>query len=586
VSDFVVTWDWGARSESLRRTHAALGATKSFLLTTVPMPVSVVVVESRDIARWDEVTSPSLATTPVPDTYTAKTTIPDIARYVRLDFKIRLTIGSATATCLDVHQLFVITVGDLLQPLQYSFPAATYGLGTSGPVSSIPAQRRRVIGTSPLIAVTTGGVQINCEFLDVTELWWANWAAKDQRGWYLDPDLGGRADLLRVLAWTSGTAPMLWFVAVSPQAVKGVTPSQPTGVTVPQRADADIVFFRAPAGFNSFRYTSDAAGFLDTRHGDTTMRQLGRWLLQPLSISQLRAKRSKMGSAPKPADLDYMSLRLLPYTAAPAIDPKDPIDVIKRDAHMAFRGACVEAALSRSPRQDVAFLPLGFDGSPGPFVQGGYSALTRPKELKNVLDSARRLLWMRNAVGQELESTPSFNRSIWLLGSSAANATMFTALQANVTDVDRIISCDATPVDTNLLSVGVKAFDAASKAKTTLRAFVITTPNAWKKKSEYEDIEKRLRDTHVDITMLPVNADWDTYWTYPPTATSNGLLFEVLREWDGHGLASSKRMGDGTADQWLFWHEWSVHGGHLIPGSMTPSGQGYVKTFFEAVLRD
>ena len=102
--------------------------------------------------------------------------------------------------------------------------------------------------------------------------------------------------------------------------------------------------------------------------------------------------------------------------------------------------------------------------------------------------------------------------------------------------------------------------------------------------SAYEEIEKKIQQTKVDITMLPLNAEWDNYWTYPPTATTNPLLFEVLHDWDGNGLASSKRMGDGLARQWLFWHEWSVHGGHLVPAST--SAQGYVKTFLEDVLRD
>jgi len=584
MGDVVVTWDWGARSETLRQMHASLQAKKSFLLTTAPLPVSVGVLDTAQIAGWDAAVPTPLTTTAVAGTYTAKTSIPASAAYVRLDFKLQLTIGGTTATCLEFSQLFSVGADGALLPTQYSFADITYENRTSGPAQKISPTRRIMLGACPLLTVLATGAQINCEFIDVTELWWANWAAKDEWGWYLDSDLGGRSDLLRVLAWTSGAAPMLWFVAVSPQAAAGAPPE--ASRESKKRAGADIVFFRAPAGFNSFFYTSDAAGFLHPRHGNTTMLHLARWLLSPLSLSRFLAKQKKKGSDPKPMILQFMCLRLIPITPAPAIDPPDPIDMVRKSVQVAFRPASVEGALSRSPAEDIAFLPLGFDGTKGVFEQGGYAALAKGGELKKVMSSARRLLWMRSAVGRSVRATPTFERAIWLLGSSAANASMFAALKANAPDIARIISCDAAPVADNLFKPGVPALEVASARKTGLRAFFITTPHAWSSKAEYEDIKRKIANTKVDVTMLPLDVDWDNYWTYPPSATSNPLLFEVLRDWDGNGLSSSKRMGDGLARQWLFWHEWAVHGGHLIPGSATADGQGYVKTFLEDVLRD
>ena len=52
--------------------------------------------------------------------------------------------------------------------------------------------------------------------VDVTELWWAV-HPEESRVFYLHPGLGSRAEHLRVLAWTGGGLPMIWF-AVLPDA--------------------------------------------------------------------------------------------------------------------------------------------------------------------------------------------------------------------------------------------------------------------------------------------------------------------------------------------------------------------------------
>jgi hypothetical protein len=578
--------------------HGSLNATKSFILTKAPLPVELGVLNAADVAQWDTATPTTLIVTPVANTYTANSVIPDTAALVRLDFRLQVTIGAATATCIEFRQLFAISAQGALLPNSYSFENIVYNPSTSGPVraTGVFPPRRVFLGTCPLLSVTPGRVEINCEFADVTELWWANWAAKDEWGWYLDPDLGGRQELLRVMAWTSGTAPMLWFAAISPQSLTGnASPPQPSS-----RQGAEIIFFRAPAGFNSFRYSSDEKGFLDSNHGDRTMFHLARWMLSPLSWTQIEAKLKKRGSNPLPKEVELMSLRIKPDSPPPAILPKDPIDSIQKNFRRAFRPVCVEAALSRSPALDVALLPLGFDGGRDPPIPDGYTALLHRDALRDTVNSARALLWTRSAVGTSLTSTPSFDRQIWLAGNSGANDAMFRCLSANAADIDRVISFDATdgfPGQQLLPGTGVRAVAAAAKIRAklgkTLRAVFVTTPHMWKTKDEYQKIETKLVATKADVVMLPPDSEWDTYWTYPPTSTSNPLLFEVLRAWDGNGLAASKRFGvmvpppPAGRVQWLFWHEWSVDGGHLVtvPGGAAgapPTIQ--VKTFFEDVL--
>jgi hypothetical protein len=602
-----VTLDWGARSEQLRVRYSALNARKSFLLANAPTPVVVGVVAAAQAAQWDTVTPTPVAVTPVAGTSTATAAIPDTATLVRLDFSLRLTIGSATATCLEFRQLFSVGAGGSLMPSQYSFQNAAFRAGSasaaSSPVPVPPTARRTILGASPLVTVTAAKVTVNCEFLDVTELWWANWAAKDQWGWYLDPDLHGRPDLLRVLAWTSGTAPMLWVVALSDQAVTGTVTTVPRPDQPKPRTGADIVFFRAQAGLNSFRYSADEAGFLNATHGDKTMYNIARWMLSPLPEAEMVPKLAKTGAGP-PANLTLAGMRVRPNVMPPAVSPADPLDAVQGNVFWAFRPVGVEAALLRSPGPDIAYLPLGFDagGAADPFTTGGgYTALMRPGELPQILTSARALLWMRGAISSGDTATPTPDRQIWLLANSAANRQMFSCLNANSTAIDRVISCDATPSSELLVPAGVPAIQNAAaarkKAGKAFKAVVVTTPNMWwdaksptmaGAKTAYQKVETALVATKADVVMLPPDAEWNAYWTFPPTATSNPNVFEVLRFWDGNGLATAQRFGTihppkpAQSFQWLFWHEWSVDGGHLEGTAPAPLR---IRTFFEDALK-
>lgn len=589
-----VLLNWGERSERLRALHANLGGAKSFLLTKAPTPVTLGALTAAQVPSWDSAAATPIPVNAVSGTFTATATIPPGTTHVRLDFDLTITIGSATASCLEFRQLFTVGTGDVLMPIQYSiqdhlFKAST-AAGSSPPTPAPGARRRVMLGACPLLTATATSVIVNCEFLDVTELWWSIWGAAEQWGWLLDPDFHGYPHMIRVLAWTSGCAPMLWFVALSGSALEGAGPAA--------RSGADVVFMRAQAGFNTFRYANNESGFLNSKHGDTTMFHLSRWLLSPLAESETAAKIAKTAGAPKPFGVGYAGIRLRPTTMPPAISPKDPMDQVDADVRWAFRPAGVHSALMRSASPDIAFLPLGFDAGapPDPYTTGGgYTALLKPGALSDVINSARALLWTRGSFSRSETATPSFDRQIWLAANSAANRQLFACLKANAADIDRIVSMDATKAVDVLLPMGIPAVQAAAdkrtKAGKTFKAVIVTTPNMWTDKATYLDIEKKLNASKADIVMLPPTAEFDNYWQHPPTATSNPLMFEALRFWDGNGLAASQRLGTvPKGHQWLWWHEWSVDGGHFDttpsppPGMAGPAPLPRVRSFFEDAL--
>ena len=604
MADRTFVVDWGVRSEQLRARFADLGARKSFLLTGAPTPVTAVAVPPAQVAQWDAVAGTPLTVTPVPNTFRVNLTVPDTVTMLRLDFSLKVSVDGKTATCLEFHQLFQVGPGATLSPTQYAFTSVELTTGP-GPGATAPllvptgGANRIVLGACPLVRVTTTTVEVNCEFLDVTQLWWAIWAAKDNWGWYLDPDLGGRPDRLRVLAWTSGTAPMLWFVSVSDNAANGgAAPATGGG----RAQGADVVFFRAPAGFNSFVYTADESGFKHAMHGDRTMFHLARWLLSPLPHAEMTAKLAKPSIGGRPDRVMFASMRLIPDNPAPAISPADPLDLIPSGPdgfRWAFRPIGVEEALKQSPSEDIAFLPLSFDGFEGPFVSGGgYTALLKKDGLADILNSARALLWMRGAIHRNATAAPTTERQIWLLANSGANGPMFGCLRGNMSAIDRVITCDATSNQgILLLNPGVPAISAAAKARAKLqKAFkvvCVTTPNMWTgmkgktQKAAFLDIQKQVIATGAAVTFLPADAEWDDYWTHPPTASSNPLTFEVMKAWDGNGLTKSKQFGTVSGGrQWLFWHEWSVNGGHLeVSTGPTGATKVRVRTFFEDALK-
>jgi hypothetical protein len=582
-----LTINWGTRSAALVRKYANLSARKSFVLANNIPIIKLGYVDPSDIAQWDTVTPRDIPVVFSAGKETAQATYLPLKAFIRLDFRFDVKIGQHTETGIEFRQLLVNGENFELIASQYSIKDICYKPSPQGPEDNRGdslSGRRRFTGSCPLVTSQAHTIEINCEFVDVTKLWWKTWAARDQWRWYLSPDLGGRQERLKVLLWTSGTAPMIWFAAVSDAAFTSLE-----GTATQKRAGADIVMFRPPAGFNSFFYTNDEKGFLDARHTDTTQFHLGRWLLSPLTHSKFKALKAKYPTTTpsSPAQLELLSLRLHPVTDNP-IAPSDPIDRIGQNVREAFRLIGVEAALSRTGHADVALLPLGFDGLAG-FAGGGYSALTQKDAIEDTLMSVRKTLWIRGAIGYATSTTPSFSRQIWLLGHSAANRSLFASLANNARVINRIISFDATPAKDVLIGIGKTALETAHKIrsgnKLTFSAVIITTPNMWSSKPQYDEIKKTLAETKATMTFLPLDSEWAYYWKHPPTQATNAHLFEVLREWDGKGLNNSKPRGTkGVGNEWLFWHEWAAHGGHVVLNPKTKDVDS-IRTFLQDALQ-
>jgi hypothetical protein len=161
MATYTVTVDWGARSEALRAMHTNLKPAKSFLLTTAGAPVTVGALTTAQVAGWDTAVPTPLAVTPVPRTYTATAAVPDSTAFVRLHFALRLTIGSATATCLEFRQLLQLGTGGALMPSQHSFENVVYQPSAAGPVRLTDGgpTRRILVDASPLVSLTATSVR-------------------------------------------------------------------------------------------------------------------------------------------------------------------------------------------------------------------------------------------------------------------------------------------------------------------------------------------------------------------------------------------------------------------------------------------
>ncbi len=440
--------------------------------------------------------------------------------------------------------------------------------------------------------MSPGNVSINAEFVDATALWWM--VRNDKWGWYLNPELAGRPEHLRVLAWTGGGDPMIWFAVLPDAAVfSDFSPQPPGGAhadpgAAPSTA-TDLVFFRPPPGVNSFPYDASAKGFADSRHDDTTMYILARYLLSPIPADRFDAIK-KGGKVRLPA---LLSDQIVPVSTNPTT-PADPIeiDVASGQGFRAkFRPVGLEGAFNRGGGARVMLLPLAAGDTDHPYetvIMG---------DLKTTVRSALQLLWNGFAIGRMASATPSFDRrELWLAGHSAGNLSMWACLQSNQADVERIISFDPSPKASSLTpgtAIIALASRTRAKASKTLDVFAVTTPNLTQDaKTGLDDkTDLELRRTGAAITVLPDFSRRSTYWQLPSTSTSNDYLRYLLTQWSDDLLAQSAK----TPARWffLFFHELAVFGGDLVRPSAPPAKPGQkapaaptptVKTFFETAL--
>jgi hypothetical protein len=171
-------------------------------------------------------------------------------------------------------------------------------------------------------------------------------------------------------------------------------------------------------------------------------------------------------------------------------------------------------------------------------------------------------------------SSPRFEgRELWLAGHSSGNLSLWVGLNSNAADVARVISSDATPMDSNL-SAGLKVLKAASaarkKAGRKLDVFAITTPNLTNRADTglTDALDRDLRKTGADVTVLPPFDRRSSYWQLPPTPTTNAYLRYLLENWGDDLLKESAK----SPGKWffLFFHELAMFGGDLAPAPAPP----------------
>jgi hypothetical protein len=268
--------------------------------------------------------------------------------------------------------------------------------------------------------------------------------------------------------------------------------------------------------------------------------------------------------------------------------PVDPM-TIARVLWTAFRPVGLEAALNRVGVPHVLFLPLGFDAAQTkkgePPDPGGYEGAFGPN-LKATVRSALFVLWNDGAIARELETPPTLDdRQLWLAGHSSGNLGLWSCLEKNQADADRVISLDAAPKASNL-ATGIRlitnAVQVRAKQKKTLEAFFVITPNLTGNKAGLDDAtDRELRGTKASVTVLPDFAERTDYWKLPPTAATNPYLQNLLSNWTPKELQASADKGLGNWN-FLFFHELAAFGGHLepVPGAKAQR----VRTFFQDAL--
>jgi hypothetical protein len=625
---FQAAVEWSSRSRALQAKLKQRAPGVSFWLTPSTSPASFGIVAPQDMGAWHIAKVTPLAVTANLANQTATVTVPDGPVNVRMDFDLIATAGGQSATVLTLRQLFLATSvaapgqqssGTLL-PAQFAIEDYQLAATDKGPVrqkGASPSGHKVQVGLHPLLSLTSPGTfSINTEFVDATELWWkvhpdTTW------GWYWHPATKGRQAYLRVLAWTGGGNPMIWFVVV-PDAAVSVAPAGSesrgsagpgaSGTPTASMTPADIVFYRPPPGSNAFPYGPTQAGFEASKHDDITLVNLARYLLSPIPESVYLTLKGAGFRSP-----ELLADQVQPKSTSPKIQPTDPMRLMKlldathharpeafTDGRAnAFRPVGLEAAVNRVGAAHVLFLPLGFEASEGDPTknipgnpQGGYEAVEMPK-LKSTLQSALSLLWSVNAIGRDKPSPPlSADRELWLAGHSEGNRSVWRTLPANGADIDRVISFDS-----DTLAAGIAALDAAGRKRPAgrpINAFVIITPangTAAGLPSARDTELRALRKNGVLVTTLPNVPAAAAYWHITPPPITNPFFLYLLAKWNLPAtVGAATTLLDLSASQpgnwgFLFFHELAVFGGELVqPSGAAGAVPPTVRTFFEMAL--
>jgi hypothetical protein len=491
--------------------------------------------------------------------------------------------------------LTVGPTGTTLMPAQHSVDVRKWVASSAGPVRSGSPFRRQIAGLHPLLAASASGFTVDARFLDLTELWWGT--HKDGSGRYLDPVLSGRIEFLRVLGWTGGDLPTIWFAVLNDLAVGSLRqgPERPKtelenqkaqpGTPMPKRGPVDVVWLRPPADLNSFSYAASLKGFEDPRHDTTTWWNLCRWLLSPAPKDKLAVIKG-----------------LKDYTQViDQVEPLPPLKPAGKSADVTARAKAAVGALyfhrpvgleriqARAARADIILLPLGADTKPG------YSAAVRAG-LASRVKAATALLWALGASARDDMLPPASGRALWVAAHSGANFSLSAALDANPGDVARVISHDAAggPLP-GLLAAIAKEVKRRGTAPPPLETVFIVTPNLT---SVDEGLTQKVKDdienTGAKVLHLPPFAQRQDFWRIPPIAkdptkarvktpgvTATEMiesssspflryLFENLTEDDMFDAGGKPRFTRHDLMNWVVVHEFAVLAGALDPLGPNP----------------
>ncbi|MFC4120611.1 hypothetical protein [Nonomuraea zeae] len=513
----------------------------------------------------------------------ASFTVPDTAAGLRLTFTVRLRAAGQDEEALSVVQRLTVARPGVLVPDAYQLDRFAVQLrrrGGGGEVlqevpSTQPAGLRRFFGRHPLLRMAAGDTpEIDTEFLDATNLWWAlhfrvcqNNREDGFNPWYLEPACNDRPGRLRVLLNTRVT-PMLWFASLPPE------------LDLPDETSVGgYVFFRPIA--SAYAYPSTWPDVLSAPvHATTGLRNLCRYVLR----GHTRTGKTKITGLP-----DWH--QLLDHSP----DAGHPLN------GYAFLPCGMEHALDRTaPRLvsdtrslRVLLLPVPEKNSPV-FRYGGNAGPGNTARLA----AAIRLLWTRGGFGgpgqQLLEAgeiappqppqpglaapakgTLRVARDVWAGAYSSAGDALWALLDdpGNRAGVARALVFDTVRFD----DPGQARLLATAKARAAgrgpgLQVRIVWSPSAMRHAPTPEFLGA-LRGHGAQPVVWPKAGD--SYFRAPPNPANPWAeyVFADAKPWTAAQFPPDKLVD--------WWHQFAVFAGEEIHGD--PRDPGSI-SFMEATM--
>jgi hypothetical protein len=542
-------------------------------------------LDARELPNWsDPATGRPCATAGTPSHTECSFAVPDTAAAVRLTFSVRLHVGGHNEESLTVAQRLTVGGPGRLTPDAYEVPryrlTVTDRGGNTEVAQKVPnwtpsGRVRRFFGHHPLVKVTGGStVEVDTEFLDVTNLWWAlhfricpNNIEAGFNPWYLEPTANPRPTRLRALLNTR-VSPMLWF-ATLPEAAGGeAAPPEkealPEGTTV-----GGYVFFRPIA--SAYAYASTDIGALtEPLHATKGMRNLCRFLLQ----GHNRVQKGKITGLPDWHQLlDHSTGTTNPLGAYGAL-PCGMEYALDRTA---------PRLLSETRNLRVLLMPVPDTGS-----ELGYGSIKGPQNADRV-SAALRLLWtlgMYGGLGQQLlrtgepeplvppqpgstapaRGTLRVADDVWVGGFSSGGHALWALLgdPGNRASTSRVLVFDT--VD---FSLGQARILATAKARgKRLQVRIVWSPYSMGEPPEA--FLKGVRAPGSQVTVLPKAGA--KYFRRPPNPDNAWAeyVFADAKPWRDD-MFPGRQMAE-------WWHQFVVFAGEELHGDpMDPLSVGFME---------